>query len=83
LAEDQKRLEDQISAAARALEATHASSKELTAGIESSSEKINEALEALRKTVGDIVDNDSKRDAEIRGIKEEIEGVRSMLPKVR
>ncbi|KAJ3111635.1 peroxisomal membrane protein pex14 [Phlyctochytrium bullatum] len=82
LAADQKRMEEQISTATAAVKEARESTELLMKDVKNQSTNIGSALDQLKEIVKDIQETDEKRDQEIKGIKEDIDGIRDMIPKM-
>ncbi|KAJ3218094.1 peroxisomal membrane protein pex14 [Dinochytrium kinnereticum] len=82
LAADQKRIEEQLSAATEAVKEARDGAELVMKDVEAHSTKIGSALDNLRGLVKDIQDSDFKRDAEIKAIKDDVDSIREMIPKI-
>ncbi|KAJ3099190.1 peroxisomal membrane protein pex14 [Phlyctochytrium planicorne] len=82
LAADQKKIEEQLSAATAAVKEAREGAELLVKDVEGQSAKIGSALDNLRDLVKEIQQADEKRDAEIKSIKSDVDTIRDMLPKI-
>lgn len=51
--------------------------------IDSQATKVNEALALVETTLKDLKEADDKRDEELKSLKEDIENIKTLIPKVR
>ncbi|KAJ3048316.1 peroxisomal membrane protein pex14 [Rhizophlyctis rosea] len=80
--EDTARIDRQITASSKALEAVHADNQQLSSTVDAHTTKVNASLEEMRSILTELKEAESKGDEDLKAIKEDVEGLRVMIPKV-
>lgn len=79
---DKQSLTDQFTITSETLEVVKADTKSVKKVIDEQSSKVKESLERLDNTLKDLEIQETKRDTEIKTIREEIDTIRDLIPKV-
>ncbi|RHZ77925.1 hypothetical protein Glove_168g237 [Diversispora epigaea] len=82
LERDKKSLTDQFTIASETLDVVKADTKSVKKIIDEQSSKVKESLERLDNTLKDLAIQEGKRDTEIKTLKEEIDTIRDLIPKL-
>jgi peroxin-14 len=64
------------------LEALKAETTELKESQEKQRQKVEETLQSVEKAVSELQESGSRREADIRGLKADIDTIRELIPKV-
>ncbi|KAJ3043717.1 peroxisomal membrane protein pex14 [Rhizophlyctis rosea] len=80
--EDTARIDRQITASSKALDAVHGDTKELMTAVDTHTAKVNTSLEELKAILSELKEAEGKGDEDLKAIKEDVEGLRAMIPKV-
>ncbi|KAJ3401813.1 hypothetical protein HDV05_000260, partial [Chytridiales sp. JEL 0842] len=81
LLEETKALESQVQKATEAVEVSRKETTEALVKFEKESSKISESLDALRGSIVEIALGAKKREEEVKGIQDDIDTIKQMLPK--
>jgi len=79
---DKQVLSDQFTAASETLDVVKSDTQVVKKTIEEQAYKIKESLETLDKMMSDIKQQEIKREVVLKSLKEEMDGIRDLIPKV-
>ncbi|KAI9010151.1 microbody biogenesis protein peroxin 14 [Hyaloraphidium curvatum] len=82
LDEDRKHMDEQLSTASTALTAVKDETTSVMKAIDSQATKVNEALSLVETTLKELKEADDKRDEELRSLKDDIENIKNLIPKM-
>lgn len=75
-------MDDQLSTASTALTAVKEETTSVMRAIDSQATKINDALALVETTLKELKEADDKRDEEFKSLKEDVENIKNLIPKV-
>ena len=82
LEQDKQALSDQFTAASETLDVVKSDTQIVKKTIEEQTYKVKESLETLDKMMSDIKQQDLKREDYLKNLKEEVDAIRELIPKV-
>jgi hypothetical protein len=82
LERDKKAIADQYTSAADRLDAVRADTQFVRKEVEDNSASVRESLTALASTLEELRANDGKRDIDVSSLREQVDAIRDMIPKV-
>jgi peroxin-14 len=82
LERDKQALSDQFTAASETLDVVKSDTQVVKKTIEEQAYKVKESIETLDKMMNDIKQQEIKREADLKVLKEEVDAIRELIPKV-
>lgn len=82
LERDKQALNDQFTAASETLDIVKSDTQIAKKTIEEQAYRVKESLETLDKMMNDIKQQEVKREADMKTLKEEVDAIRELIPKV-
>ena len=79
---ERKRIDEQLSSASSAIAAVKDETEQVVKAMESQATKVNSSLDTMHTILKDLRDLDDKRDIEFRTLRDDMENIKTMIPKV-
>ncbi|SAM09008.1 hypothetical protein [Absidia glauca] len=82
LEEDKEKLDEQFQAVEDSLKEIKTQTNEALTSVSDQSKKVEESLTSLETVLKDLKDGDQQRDEEFKSVKEEVESLKALVPKM-
>ncbi|TPX30997.1 hypothetical protein SmJEL517_g05558 [Synchytrium microbalum] len=79
---ERKRIDEQLSSASTAIAAVKDETEQVVKAMESQATKVNSSLDTMHTILRDLRDLDDKRDVEFKALRDDMENIKTMIPKM-